>query len=237
MSSRFNLSTAMLPTLSFKFKVENELFPPCLREAGWWRLTSLNTGNVSGLFWVFYTEKQTFGVWQTDRWLSRRFIFLCQTWPTFTLRRKHTHMHARAHTHTHPCPDIIMSPWKNSYSVRLKEGLFSHCGFYITKRLIKDHIQKALPRHLWSDWGTTRSHRMCRKSRFFYLVALSCPNPECSCQKWWKVMWQRMWWECDGYLLQLCDGLPEETVLLDFCTTYLKKRLCRFYFASSATEN
>lgn len=45
---------------------------------------------IFGLFLVFYTEEQTFGVRQTDRWLSRRFIFLCQTWATFTLRHKHT---------------------------------------------------------------------------------------------------------------------------------------------------
>lgn len=110
---------------------------------------------IFGLFLVFYTEEQTFGVRQTDRWLSRRFIFLCQTWATFTLRHKHTLLSW-----------YIMSPWKNSYGVKLKEGSFSRCGFYATKRLIKDNIQKVPPLCLWSYWSGTPSYRACGESWF-----------------------------------------------------------------------
>lgn len=140
---------------------------------------------IFGLFLVFYTEKQTFGVRQTDRWLSRRFIFLCQTWPTFI----------QTHTHT---SWYIMSPWKNSYGV--KEGSFSRCGFYATKRLIKDNIQKVLPLCLWSDWSRTPSYRACGESWFSRLVVLSHPKTECSCRNNGKWCDQ----ECSQSVTEIC---------------------------------
>ena len=59
-------------------------------------------GNVVfWLFLVFYTDKKTFAVWQTDRWLSRRFIFCARQGrrsPAGT--QTHTRASARSHAHT-----------------------------------------------------------------------------------------------------------------------------------------
>lgn len=159
-----------------------------------------HSGEFFGLFLVFYTEKQTFGVWQTDRWLSRRFIFLCQTWPTFTLRHKHKLLSW-----------YIMSPWKNSYRVNWKRACF-HTGFYSTKRLIKDNIQKGLSRCAWSD----RSCRTCRECPIPHLI-VSEAKTELSCQR--NGEW------CDEVTEVCCSFITacEEITSLFFFTALLKR--------------
>lgn len=139
---------------------------------------------------------------------------------------RHTHAPAHTRTHTKPCPDAIMSPWKNSCGVKLREGLFSLSGFDITRLWLKIISKK--PPSLWSDAGRSEELQPAQKrswlSCFAVYLCVSRTREGCSCQ---KGMEQEVT-ECESAtVISVSSASTEEAG--DFCSTCPKEAFRGFY--------